>query len=147
MSNKIDKKTFFEAIQKSLDPYEFSPLLVEFIKFTLKNRYEGAILVDSQGRIVFMDKPCEKFFGLSRGAAKDRHVNEFVPDTSLQEVARSGVPEVGKIQDVKGHKKIVSRLPIIKDGRTLIPLRFVSESLGAFVDWDNESRTAIIVEN
>lgn len=33
----------------------------------------------------------------------------------------------------------------IVEGRTLIPLRFVSESFGCLVGWDNDSRTAIIV--
>jgi len=34
--------------------------------------------------------------------------------------------------------------PWIKDGRTYIPLRFVSERLGARVDWDNTERKATI---
>ena len=28
--------------------------------------------------------------------------------------------------------------------RVLVPIRFVSEALGAFVDWENETRTAVI---
>lgn len=47
---------------------------------------------------------------------------------------------------VDGKSVKLDAQPIIKDGRTLVPLRFVSESLGAFVDWDNESRTVIVVE-
>lgn len=34
--------------------------------------------------------------------------------------------------------------PIIKDGRTLVPLRVISENLGANVFWDNKSRTVHI---
>ena len=34
--------------------------------------------------------------------------------------------------------------PIISNDRTLVPLRAVSEGLGAQVDWDSETRTAII---
>jgi exopolysaccharide biosynthesis protein len=37
--------------------------------------------------------------------------------------------------------------PWIKDGRTYIPLRFVSERLGARVDWDNTERKATIVKD
>jgi hypothetical protein len=33
---------------------------------------------------------------------------------------------------------------VIVDGRTLVPLRFISESLGALVDWDQASRTVRI---
>jgi hypothetical protein len=35
--------------------------------------------------------------------------------------------------------------PIIVGGRTLVPLRFVSEAMGARVDWDDASRTVYIV--
>ena len=34
--------------------------------------------------------------------------------------------------------------PIIKDGRTYIPLRFVSENMGYNVAWDGETRTITI---
>lgn len=34
--------------------------------------------------------------------------------------------------------------PFIQDGRTLVPVRFVSEALGAKVDWDQPTQTAII---
>ena len=34
--------------------------------------------------------------------------------------------------------------PVVIDGRTLVPVRGVFESLGFYVDWDNETRTAII---
>lgn len=33
----------------------------------------------------------------------------------------------------------------IKDGRTLVPLRFISESLGCLVGWDQNERTAILI--
>jgi len=36
--------------------------------------------------------------------------------------------------------------PTIVDNRTLVPLRFVSEALGATVDWDDITRTVIIEE-
>jgi len=35
----------------------------------------------------------------------------------------------------------------IIDGRTLVPLRFVSEALGAQVDWDGETRTVTITQS
>lgn len=34
--------------------------------------------------------------------------------------------------------------PIIKDDRTLVPVRFISENLGAKVGWDGETSTAIV---
>jgi len=34
--------------------------------------------------------------------------------------------------------------PVIQNGRTMLPLRFVAESLGAKVDWDTETKTITI---
>ena len=34
--------------------------------------------------------------------------------------------------------------PTIKEDRTLVPLRFVAESSGAFVDWNGEKKTIAI---
>mgnify|MGYP000353079096 CR=1 FL=1 len=50
---------------------------------------------------------------------------------------------------VKGAEKRIDRLdprivPIVKDGRTLVPVRFVSENFGATVNWDSVTSTATI---
>lgn len=37
--------------------------------------------------------------------------------------------------------------PVIKNGRTLVPARFISESFGADVSWNNASSTAVITLN
>ncbi len=34
--------------------------------------------------------------------------------------------------------------PFIEDSRTLVPIRFIAEAMGAKVDWDNENRIAIL---
>lgn len=34
--------------------------------------------------------------------------------------------------------------PVIKDGRTLVPVRFVSENLGSDVDWNNDTREVTV---
>lgn len=38
-------------------------------------------------------------------------------------------------------------LTIIRDGRTLVPLRTISEALGATVNWNNETQTVTIKRN
>lgn len=41
----------------------------------------------------------------------------------------------------------VKVVPIVKNGRTLVPVRFISESLNAFVDWDGATSTVTISLN
>ena len=44
-------------------------------------------------------------------------------------------------------KENLSVMPIIKNDRTLVPIRFVAESIGAKVNWDNHTQTATIISN
>ena len=46
--------------------------------------------------------------------------------------------------DVNGKAVSMDAPPFIKDGRTLIPLRFISENLGYKVNWDGETQTVTI---
>lgn len=43
-----------------------------------------------------------------------------------------------------GERKQLDAPPFIQNGRTLIPVRAITEALGADVSWDNETRTAIV---
>lgn len=45
-----------------------------------------------------------------------------------------------------GSKLKLDVAPIIQNDRTLVPLRFISESLGANVDWDDNARKVIITQ-
>lgn len=45
---------------------------------------------------------------------------------------------------VNGEAKILETAPFIKDSRTFVPLRFVSEGNGAGVDWDGDAYTVTI---
>lgn len=48
---------------------------------------------------------------------------------------------------VNDEKTILDVSATIVDGRTLIPARFISESLGCEVDWENDTRTVLISTN
>ena len=43
-----------------------------------------------------------------------------------------------------GENRTMDTTPVIRNNRTLVPLRFLMESYGAEVSWDNEARTAIV---
>jgi hypothetical protein len=45
---------------------------------------------------------------------------------------------------VNGAEILLDTAPVIRGGRTLVPIRFIAESLGARVDWDAERRTVVI---
>ena len=45
---------------------------------------------------------------------------------------------------VDGKTVVMDTAPVVENGRTLVPLRFISESLGAEVNWDSEAKCASI---
>ncbi len=49
-----------------------------------------------------------------------------------------------KYATVNGITRIMDTSPVIKYNRTMVPARYVAEYLGAFVDWNPESRTVYI---
>ncbi|MBY9086406.1 copper amine oxidase N-terminal domain-containing protein, partial [Paenibacillus sp. HN-1] len=45
---------------------------------------------------------------------------------------------------VKGEERILTVAPTVVKGRTMIPVRFVTENLGAIVRWDQASKIVMI---
>lgn len=63
--------------------------------------------------------------------------------------ASTGSSEVKLVIDsttatINGESKTLDSAPVIVDGRTLVPVRFISEAIGANVDWDAATSTAVI---
>jgi hypothetical protein len=50
----------------------------------------------------------------------------------------------GQINVLVNGKRLDNASAFIESGRTLVPCRVIAEALGAFVNWDNETRTVII---
>ncbi|KNY25656.1 stalk domain-containing protein [Pseudobacteroides cellulosolvens] len=45
---------------------------------------------------------------------------------------------------VNDYKKLLDTLPIIKNGRTFLPIRYITEAIGAKVDWNSRERKTTI---
>lgn len=50
-----------------------------------------------------------------------------------------------KLSQINGTNKNLDAAPVLKDGRTLVPVRFISEALGAEVQWDAENQLVEIL--
>ena len=60
------------------------------------------------------------------------HINEYE-----YEVVRNGVVT----------KRLMDVTPVLQNGRTMLPLRYVAEAIGADVKWDAKTRTATFTKN
>ena len=107
------------TVTNTLGNYGFTHRITSALKFFLRNPYEALIIVDKNGRIEFMDKGSEKFFGLNQGEAKGIQIKGLIPQSSIPLALETGVPVVGRIFEVRDKKGISSCYPIIKDGRII----------------------------
>ncbi|WP_151448347.1 sigma-54 interaction domain-containing protein [Lacisediminimonas profundi] len=87
--------------------------------YFLTSPYESMVVVDAQARVKYIPPVHEEFFGIKRGAARGKHVTEVIENTNLQEVVRSGKAEIGKLQEMGGVTRVVARIPIVENGKTL----------------------------
>ncbi len=115
MTGKADR--LLQVLEDALGPYEPDEAVEEALRILLDNRYEGLIVVDARGRVVYMNRENERFLGLERGAARGRHITELIPSSRLHVVCRTGRAEVGHLQEIRGKTKVVARIPLRRNGR------------------------------
>ncbi|MBS7526508.1 sigma 54-interacting transcriptional regulator [Fusibacter paucivorans] len=87
---------------------------MEIIDEFIEKAYEGLIIVDKDGFIIKFKY--EKFLDVKEEEVMGKHVTEVIENTRLHIVLKTGHPEIGDVQTIKGHNVITSRIPILRDG-------------------------------
>ena len=103
-----------EAMEKTYEQLKWEmDILDEFIE----KAYEGLIIVDKDGKIVKFKY--EKFLDVKEEDVIGKHVTEVMENTRLHIVLKTGTPEIGDVQNIKGHNVLTSRIPIIRGGEVV----------------------------
>ncbi len=105
-----------DAVLRFFANVDFAYDIVEHI---LTDPFEALNIVDADERLVFMSPVHEKYMGLKTGEGEGKPVQEVIENTRLHEVVRTGIAEVGQVQQFKNFQRIVSRYPIRKDGEVV----------------------------
>jgi transcriptional regulator with PAS, ATPase and Fis domain len=91
----------------------------DIIQYLLTDPHDAMTIVDHEARLVFISPIHEAFFGLKLGEGNGRPVEQVIENTRLHEVVATGKADVGAIQKMRGVERVVSRVPIRRDGRVL----------------------------
>jgi transcriptional regulator with PAS, ATPase and Fis domain len=91
----------------------------DLIELLLSSPFEAMTVIDKQKRLVYLSPVHEKFFGLKHGEGNGRPVREVIENTRIDRVIDTGRPEIGEIQRMKGLERVVSRIPIKRDGEVI----------------------------
>jgi PAS domain S-box-containing protein len=89
----------------------------DILNHILNDPYDAMAIVDHQEKLAFISPVHEKFFGLQSGEAVGKKVRDVIENTRLHHVVRTGIAEVGQVHRMRGADRIVSRHPILRDGK------------------------------
>ncbi|HAS73798.1 MAG TPA: sigma-54-dependent Fis family transcriptional regulator [Clostridiales bacterium UBA8960] len=90
---------------------------MEIIDEFIEKAYEGLIIIDKDGKIIKFKY--EKFLDVKEEDVIGKHVTEVMENTRLHIVLKTGTPEIGDVQNIKGHNVLTSRIPIIRSGEVV----------------------------
>ncbi len=85
----------------------------------LEMAYDGIVVVDEHGRVILVNHAFLDFFGLSHGQLMGKKLENIIENSRLHIVAKTGATEINDVQFIKGKPYVVSRLPIVRDGRII----------------------------
>lgn len=123
---------------------------LRFIAQALNNEIEydteiGAIIVDEDNdEALDVDSLLEAF----KAALKTKHKDKFARKALIKKISdlKKKKNDSSIMVFVKGSELKFDIPPVIKSGRTLIPVRTVSNALGADVNWNDETKTITITK-
>jgi transcriptional regulator with PAS, ATPase and Fis domain len=105
-----------DALLEFLASVDFAPQILDH---ALTNPYEAMTVVDAEARLRFLSPVHRQFFGLAPGEGIGRPVTDVIENTRLHEVVKTGRAEIGHVQDMRGVSRVVSRMPITREGRVV----------------------------
>jgi PAS domain S-box-containing protein len=105
-----------ERISRELDS---TKVLVHTLEEVLAGAGEWMVVVDASGVITMISEAYAEFNGVTVAGAIGKHVTEVIENTRMHIVARTGTPELGETQAIRGRDVIVNRIPL-KDGDRVV---------------------------
>jgi transcriptional regulator with PAS, ATPase and Fis domain len=91
----------------------------DLLQGLLDNPYESLILVDGDGIIRFMSQANDSVYPLASKDSIGKHIQKISPKTRLTRVLKTGKAEIGRSMTLQRKSRIISRMPIVKDGKVI----------------------------
>ncbi|EHQ90791.1 sigma-54-dependent Fis family transcriptional regulator [Desulfosporosinus youngiae] len=81
--------------------------------------YEAIFVVDDQGKITLANEAACQFFGKRENELLQKPIDQVIENTRLLRTLKTGMAETNEIQVIYGRPYIVSRLPIVRQGKII----------------------------
>ncbi|WBF68517.1 sigma 54-interacting transcriptional regulator [Desulfovibrio subterraneus] len=106
--------------------------LIEFQRKIIEYSADGLMVVDKDGRIVYINDSFKELHNVNEQEVINNHVTAIIDNTRMHIVAQTGIAEHDHFQDISGTPYVVSRIPIIENDECvgaigLIRFRYMEE--------------------
>lgn len=98
---------------------EATKRLYETLLTVLNIAYEVIIVVDDQAKILLVNEAACEFFNKSESSLLNQPVDQVIENTRLPRTIKTGMAEINEIQVIGGRRYIVSRMPIVRNGKVI----------------------------
>jgi PAS domain S-box-containing protein len=93
--------------------------LNQTLRTVLDIGYDALVVVNETGFVVLVNRIFLDFIKMDEETVLNRPINEILENSRLHVVVKTGIPELNDIQFVDDKPFVVSRLPIVKDGKVI----------------------------
>jgi transcriptional regulator with PAS, ATPase and Fis domain len=96
----------------------------DLLKHALET-FPNFVVVNADGIIEYLNNIYAKFLGVQQHEAIGKHVVEIIPNTRMDIVIKTGIPEIGSIMKLYDHEKrenvtlVCNRIPIFSEGKVI----------------------------
>lgn len=111
-------QAFTDLDQVALE-LEATKRLYETLLTVTNIAYEAIFVVDVQGKITLVNEAACHFFGKREKELLQRPVDQVIENTRILRTLKTGMAETNEIQVINGRAYIVSRLPIVRQGKII----------------------------
>lgn len=108
--------TDFEQVALELDA---TKRLYETLLTVTNIAYEAIFVVDDQGKITLVNEAACHFFGKKEKELLQQPIDQVIANSRLLRTLKTGMAETNEIQVIHGRPYIVSRLPIVREGKII----------------------------
>ena len=106
----------YEQIAQELESVK---KLQQTLEIVLDLAYDGIIVVDEKGSVTMLNNALADFLKVSDKEIINQPVKEVFPEAGLDKVLRAGFSDVADVQTVRSQRCIITRQPIIHEGRII----------------------------
>ena len=92
---------------------------IQFYEKVLDNIYNGVMITDTDGKIIFFSKTYGKFLGIDPPQVIGKHCLEVVENSRMDIVAKTGTAEINQAHRIMDQDMVVQRIPIKKNGQVI----------------------------